>query len=245
VIVAYRFTVLVVGSRLSWPSAIVDITVALLTPAGPVRQVSPVGLLRRSRKPAAFWYLSRQRLVVAVVSRYLDEPLMTACAMSTGSLSGGRSLFAPGLLEVSAIVSSRRLEHTAALSSEYCRLEEARHQDHDGSGDEAAQAAGERLVLVKGMADSWARAATAAIDEARGLFDSAGLKLTALDCEACAVATLSNHLGCHGDDALDPLAAVELHEGCIGAATELGRNLIVPVGLALARLGRPASHARG
>ncbi len=193
--------------------------------------------------PRAFWYLGRRRLVVAVMRRYLDEPLMIACAMAEGTVDAGdaeRSPFAPGLLDAARAVGGRDLEHAAALSKEFCRLVDASEAAADGDRQQ-----GWCRFAVHGMEGATAYADPEAVAAARGLFRDCGLELRALDCEECALATLGLYLGSGGGDAVDPLAAVELREECIGAATAIGPGLAVPVGLALSRLGGSNLRAIG
>lgn len=206
----------------------------------------------RARR-AAFWYLGPDRIVAAVVSRSEREPVLESCAASYAAPIAG-SCFAPGVIEVSWVLGCERYPHIAALASTFCRIDRgdaqgARGPSHapatevrDSSDDENG---GERLAALSGAADGvrvWAH--EGAIAQAVSLFRRARLALVALDCEPCALTSLSDALGT-GDTLgarRQHLSAVAVVPESESAAEALGEDLAVPVGLAVAWFG--AARAR-
>jgi hypothetical protein len=78
-----------------------------------------------------------------------------------------------------------------------------------------------------------------AVAQAASLFRRAQLRLIALDCEPCALASLADALGTSDADGArrQPLAAVSVLPESESAAEALGEDLAVPVGLAVAWFG--------
>jgi len=205
----------------------------------------------RARR-AVFWCLGPDRIVAAVLSRGEREPLLEACAGSYAAKLPG-ACFAPGVLEVAMVLECRREAHVAALSEGYCRLEQSgetapfRRRGPWRRFRAAGEAGGEggRVGVVSGADGVRVRADERAVAEAAALFRNARLRLVALDCEPCALASLAEVLGTS-----DPLAArsqalsaVAVTPEAETAAEALGDDLAVPVGLALAWFGG-GGHAR-
>lgn len=207
----------------------------------------------RARR-AVFWFLGPDRLVAAVLSRGEREPLLEACAASYAPALPG-TCFAPGLLEVARLLECRREAQVAALASVWCRVEDA---DPAGpsprrspwrrfrSPRAEAGAPGERVGVVSGADGLRVWADERAVGEAAALFREAGLRLLALDGEACAIASLADALAT--DDAQcvrrQALSAVAVMPEADAAAEALGEDLAVPVGLALAWFAGGSRRAR-
>jgi hypothetical protein len=185
---------------------------------------------------------------VAVLEPGAEEPLLLRCASTAVLAEPVAAAFAPGLLDTSQAVACDELRHVAALDATLARLIDSA----DGAGlaedavATAAAAGGDDggLVLrpVSGAgwtaepmvaAERWAVEATVAA------FERAGLVLESLDAAACAEATVADLLGLPLSSPLDPLAAVSVAPECEQAALALGVDLVVPVGLALARWCAP------
>ncbi len=232
---------------------------------------------------ATFWYLAADRLVAAVIVRTADEPLLEACAASYAH-GGPPSLFAPGIVELAWLLGADRFGHVAALAAPFCTIDRAGETRvrrgsaaaspvgetmvADGGAvvaDGAEPTAAERVANIKVAAGDSAnsglrvRAQLRAVSQAQGLFRRAGLRLLALDCEACALVTLADTLGASSPSLVpspgssahsslrqspgaqlaspQPLAAVSVSPEAERAAHALGDDLAVPVGLALAWFG--------
>ena len=179
----------------------------------------------RRRRPVAFWHLGPETLVVAVLERGDDEPLLLACAGVRATAIAWHGPFAPGLLEASrACAVSARL-HVAAL--------DVAHLSADGAD----------AIEVDGAAGPL-RVARGAIDRAVASFRAAELRLVALTVEPAARASLARFLGearalAPNERSLagDPLAAVSVAPDCEAGAAALGELLSVPVGMALSAFG--------
>lgn len=208
----------------------------------------------RARR-AVFWYLGADRIVAAVIARAEREPVLEACAASYCAPVAG-SCFAPGVIEVAWVLGCEQYAHVAALAAPFCRLDSGEPElapsrksrrfaasatalESDEEID-VGMRGGERLGLVSGAGAGmrvWAH--EGAVAQASGLFRRARLHLVALDCEPCALASLSDVLGT--SDAEDAkrqhLSAVTVMPESETAAEALGEDLAVPVGLAVAWFG--------
>jgi len=102
-----------------------------------------------------------------------------------------------------------------------------------------AAAANQRRGVIVGADGFGVWADEDAVKEAASLFRRARLHLLALDCEACALASLADALGTGDtDDARrQHLSAVAIVPESESAAEALGDDLAVPVGLAVAWFG--------
>jgi hypothetical protein len=204
-----------------------------------------------------FWHLAEDRIVAAMIARAEREPVLEACAASYGRPISG-SCFAPGVIEVSWVLGADREAHVAALAAPFCRIDAAAAQaafgeaahaafdppEADGPAG-AAEDAGERLATVRGAASGFkVRAHEGAVAQAAAMFRRARLRLVALDCEPCAIATLAEALGTGdpGGARRQHLSAVTVMPDCEAAAEALGEDLAVPVGLAISWFG--AGRAR-
>lgn len=212
----------------------------------------------RTRR-AVFWYLAADRIVGAVVSRGEREPLLEACAASFSRPVSGASL-ATGVLEVAWVLGCERIPHVAALAAAFCGVE----AEEDFCAPSSVGSAMSRTPNSQVQADVheqgrrhspvtricgatrdadglrvWAN--EAAVGEASALFRRARLRLLALDCEACALASLSDALGTAEVETArrQPLSAVSIAPDTEGAAEMLGEDLAVPLGLAVAWFGAP------
>lgn len=194
----------------------------------------------RARR-AVFWFLGSDRVVAAALSRGEREPLLEACAGSYAAALPG-ACFAPGLLDVALALEARREAHVAALGATFCRVEQAeaapprrgpwrrfRSAQQDVSD-------GQRVGVVSGADGLRVWADEAAVEQASTLYRSCRLRLVALDCEPCALASLSDVLGTAQTDAArrQALSAVAVLPDAEAAAEALGEDLAVPIGLALA-----------
>lgn len=218
----------------------------------------------RARR-ACFWYLATDRIVAAVISRAEREPVLEACAASYSSPVAGAgpaplpgpgtglavtgpagaatlrasktagSRFAPGVVEVAWVLGCEKLVHVAALASSFCRMVDA------DDGDEAAldEELPGRVGAVAGAGNLRVWAEEAAVAQAASLFRRAQLRLLALDCEPCALASLAAALGVAEVEHArrQHLSAVALLPEASQAAEALGRDLAVPVGLAVSWFG--------
>ena len=184
----------------------------------------------------AFWHLGCERLVVAVLARTADEPLLLACATIAAEAQAPQLVFAPGIVEAAAAVSAQTLCHVAALAENHCRIINRGDEEPD-------ERDGTVRVPIAGVEESSVEADVRAVDTAVTLFRHARLRLRTLDCAPCAVLSLQRFLALGveavpaGAPVPDPLAAVSVAPGCEQAATDLGVLLTVPVGLALATFG--------
>ena len=198
--------------------------------------------LRSSR--ATFWHLGPDRLVAAVVCRSEadDEPVLEACAASYAAPTG-RALFAPGIVEVAWALGAGRLAHIAALGGGFCRVESFEPEPPRRGRRRAPVpdpgAATDTIAVIRDFEGLRVRAERHVVQQAASLFRRARLHLLALDCEPCAIATLSEVLGiAEGSGAkCQPLAAVSVRPEAERAAEALGADLAVPVGLAVAWFG--------
>jgi hypothetical protein len=209
----------------------------------------------RTRR-AAFWYLGPDRIVAAVVSRTEREPVLEACAASYSAPVAG-ACFAPGVIEVAWVLGCDRVAHVAALAASFCRVEACeaetaskprrqlsrvqRATGDAGPGEiiPTAQGGRERRGLVSGADGLRVWAEEDAVAQAAALFRRARLHLVALDCEPCALASLSDALGTRDTDGArrQHLSAVAVLPESESAAEALGDDLAVPVGLAVAWFG--------
>ncbi len=183
--------------------------------------------------PAAFWLAEDSGLVLAVIERSDDEALLLDCAASAGPPLAGQ-LVAAGLLECALAAGATGLEHFVAVGGRHCRL---LVDDEPPVRDES------RLrVPVQGSAGLSVETSAGLVAEIHTRFAAAGMSLTAVDAEPCALMSLAAYLGCDPGAgpptaaSLDPLAGVALASSCQDRALALGRRLGGPVGLALARL---------
>ena len=179
----------------------------------------------RRREPVAFWHLGAETLVVAVLKRSDDEPLLLACAAVHAKALAWCAPFSPGLLEASLACAAGRRLHVAALDTVHLAA---------GDGD---------VVEIASPAGA-IRAARIVIDGAAANFRAAKLRLVTLTVEPVARAALARFLGESSDRAAggrglagDPLAAVSVAPDCEAQAAALGGLLAVPVGLALLAFG--------
>jgi len=192
------------------------------------------GLLRRSPAgdKAAFWHFSPQRLVVALLARSADEPLLLGCASVEQRAQLPTAPFAAGLIEAARATSTLTVNHVVALDEHYCRLLPVEQASVDS-------------VAVLGCAGLAAQTAVATVAALVELFADAQLRLLAVDSAECARMSLRQFLGGgggHGDESggsarADPLAAVSVLPQCEAAASELAALLAVPVGTALGWYG--------
>jgi hypothetical protein len=204
----------------------------------------------RARR-AVFWCLGTERIVAAALSRGEREPLLEGCAASYAAPLPG-ACFAAGVLEVSWTLEAHGEVHVAALAAPYCRVEEGGPQIGGSSawrrrrdaGEETA--AGERVGVVRGARGLRACADETAVAQAAALFRQGRLRLVALDCEQCALASLADALGSSDADAArrQALSAVAVMPEAETAAAALGDDLAVPVGLALAWFAGGRGRAR-
>ena len=202
----------------------------------------------RARR-ATFWYLGADRIVAAVISRAEREPVLEACAASYSAPVAG-SCFAPGVIEVAWVLGCDRHAHVAALAASFCRVEACEAQPAPRSrGRRASPAADEssgteRRGVISGADGLRVWAEEGAVAQAAGLFRRARLRLVALDCEPCALSSLSDVLGTSDTDGArrQHLSAVAVLPESESAAEALGNDLAVPVGLAVAWFG--AGRAR-
>jgi len=216
---------------------------SVLAVVGSALRFGRLGRVRRM----AFWHVGARRLVVAVVERTADEPLLHACVSIGGEPQPPRLPFAPGIVEAARAVSACRLRHAVALDDEFCRIVGEDGPPAGFAGDLATVA-----VPVAGAGQARVEASLAAIETLMELFRQAHLSLDVLDCGACATMSLGQFLGrplereAHGGGLADvtvspafpdPLAAVSVAPQCEAAAAELGAALTVPVGLALGVFG--------
>jgi hypothetical protein len=211
----------------------------------------------RTRR-AAFWYLAHDRIVAAVLSRSEREPVLEACAASYSPPVAG-AVFAAGVVELAWVLGCERFVHVAALASGFCRVEASppeasrprrrsrRHARHETlspgdvalPGSLAVRQRSERRGAVSGGHGVRVWADEGAVAQAASLFRRAQLRLIALDCEPCALASLADALGTSDADGArrQPLAAVSVLPESESAAEALGEDLAVPVGLAVAWFG--------
>lgn len=205
----------------------------------------------RARR-AVFWCLGPDRIVAALVSRGEREPLLEACAASYAARLPG-ACFAPGVLEVAMVLECRREAHVAALAAPYCRVEPLDEGPPSRRGPwrrfrapRGSAMPGERVGVVSGADGFRVRAEENAVAEAAALFRHAGLGLVALDCEACAIASLADALAASDPEAArrQVLSAVAVVPEAEAAAEALGEDLAVPVGLALAWFAGGGGRAR-
>lgn len=175
--------------------------------------------------------------MAAVVSRSDREPILEACAASFAAPVAG-ACFASGVLEVAWVLGCEKERHIAALSASLCTVEP---QPSDAFEVGHPPPVSERLRegAIVGGDGLRVLARESVVEEAASLFVRAGLKLLALDCEACAVASLAQVLGSkdEADARRQHLAAVAVTPDSEGAAEALGEDLAVPVGLAVAWFG--------
>jgi hypothetical protein len=222
----------------------------------------------RTRR-ATFWYLAPDRIVAAVLSRSEREPVLEACAASYSSPVAGAvfaagvvevawvlgceryvhvAALATGFCRVEAAPAetarprrrSRRyaappldiMEPPASLAVTGVR--ESPAADAAVSGETA-----QRRGAVSGGAGIRVWADEGAVAQAASLFRRAQLRLIALDCEPCALASLADALGTGdaGGARRQHLAAVSVLPESEAAAEALGEDLAVPVGLAVAWFG--------
>jgi hypothetical protein len=199
----------------------------------------------RARR-AVFWYLGPDRIVAALVSRAEREPVLEACAASYSAPVAG-SRFAPGVVEVAWVLGCDKLVHVAALASSFCRVEAcdidaapaARRRRGSSTIRDSEGVAIERRGAVSGAEGLRVWADEGAVAQAAALFRRARLHLIALDCEPCALASLSEVLGSGDAEAArrQHLSAVAVLPESESAAEALGDDLAVPVGLAVAWFG--------
>lgn len=199
----------------------------------------------RARR-AVFWYLGPDRIVAALVSRAEREPVLEACAASYSAPVAG-SRFAPGVVEVAWVLGCDKLVHVAALASSFCRVEACevetapagRRRRGSSTIRDSEGAVVERRGSVSGADGLRVWAEEGAVAQAAGLFRRARLHLIALDCEPCALASLSEVLGTGDEEAArrQHLSAVAVLPESESAAEALGDDLAVPVGLAVAWFG--------
>ena len=195
----------------------------------------------RTRR-AVFWSLGPDRIVAAVLSRGEREPLLEACAASYAAALPG-ACFAPGLLELAMVLEAGRDAHVAALGAVHCRVEQdAAAPSRRGpwrrlrSSPRAEAPSGQRVGVVSGAEGVRVQADENAVAQAAGLYRSCRLRLVALDCEPCALASLVDVLGAGDVQAArrQALSAVAVLPTAETAAEALGEDLAVPIGLALA-----------
>ncbi|MFN2376365.1 MAG: hypothetical protein ABR538_07490 [Candidatus Binatia bacterium] len=198
----------------------------------------------RARR-AVFWYLGSDRIVAAVVARGEREPVLEACAASYSAAIDG-SRFAPGLLEIAWVLGCEDQAHVAALAAPYCRLESIEGDARAAlegavqlAGSAAAQPGGERVAAVRGADGLRVYADAVAVSQAAAMFRRARLRLVALDCEPCALASLADALGSGDAEGArrQHLSAVTVMPDSESSAEALGEDLAVPVGLAVAWFG--------
>jgi hypothetical protein len=227
----------------------------------------------RARR-AAFWYLATDRIVAAVVSRGEREPLLEACAASYASPVAGSSfapgvvevswvLGCQDLANVAALAGAFCRVEAAEAGAEAVRRRDpapggnvaerdsgAASRQRAGetlqrrAGAVAGETSRERAGAVTGADGVRVWADEAAVAEAAGLFRRSRLRLVALDCEPCALASLAEVLGASDAAAArrQHLSAVSVLAEAETAAEALGDDLAVPVGLAVAWFG--VGHAR-
>lgn len=179
----------------------------------------------RAANQTAFWHLAPRRLVVAVLARSAEEPVLLSCAMVAVQSQLPASSFAAGVIEAARAVCALRLDNVVALDDPYCRLVSA-----DSAGAESVPVAGRTGMMVQAAATT----VTSVVD----LFADAQLRLVAIDSAECARISLAEFLGSDGDASVqsslaDPLAAVTVLPECETVASELASLLAVPVGAAL------------
>lgn len=204
----------------------------------------------RTRR-AVFWFLGPDRIVAAILSRGEREPLLEGCAASYASALPG-ACFAPGLLDVAVVLDARRETHVAALGAAYCRVEQdTREAPRRGpwrrlrSVREDAPS-GQRVGVVRGADGLRVWADEVAVAQAAALYRSCRLRLVALDCEHCALASLADVLGTADVAAArrQALSAVAVLPEAESAAEALGEDLAVPIGMAMAWLDAGGGRAR-
>jgi len=180
---------------------------------------------KRRKDRTAFWHMTPQRLVVAVMAAAPDEPLLLSCAGVETSSQIPTALFASGLIEAARVAGALSIYHVVALDECYCHLVSA-----DGVVVSAVRVDG-----CSGLAAQVEVETVAAVVE---LFADASLQLVGVDSAECARISLREFLGSTDDDAattraIDPLAAVSVTPECEDVATELASFLDVSIGLAL------------
>lgn len=206
-------------------------------------------LLRQRR--AVFWCLGSDRIVAASLSRGEREPLLEACAASYAAALPG-ACFAAGVLEVALVLDGLRDPHVAALAAPFCRMEQTpdtvfrRSVWRSRRTVRHAAAPGERAGRVRGAEGLRVTADEQAVVQAAGLFRHGGLRLAALDCEPCALASLAEALGAADVDTArrQALSAVAVLPEAEAAAEALGEDLAVPLGLALSWFVAGGGRAR-
>lgn len=222
----------------------------------------------RTRR-ATFWYLAADRIVAAVLSRSEREPVLEACAASYSPPVSGASFAAGVVevawalgcekhVHVAALASAfcrveaspaetetrrrgRRGRVPAAIPDELAATSDGVSSLAVtlGAGEETTAQRPERRGAVSGGPGVRVWADEGAVAQAASLFRRAGLRLLALDCEPCALASLADALGTNDADGArrQHLSAVAVLPESEKSAEALGDDLAVPVGLAVAWFG--------
>lgn len=203
------------------------------------------------QRRAVFWCLASDRIVAARLARGEREPLLEACAASYAAALPG-ACFAPGVLELACVLEGLEQPHVAALAASFCRLEAVEHDAsvrsrwRSGRSGRPAAQPGERIGRMRGAEGLRVTADEEAVLQAAGLFRHGRLRLAALDCEPCALASLADALGAADEDTArrQALSAVAVLPDAETAAEALGEDLAVPLGLAVAWFGAGSGRAR-
>ena len=200
-----------------------------------------------------FWHLSRSGLVAAVIEAADEEPLLLACADAQASLGGGDStarglLVCPGIAELALLLRATGLPQVAALSADCGAVVRAAGSGSDpaGAGDLAPGTVRVQLNAAAGMVaggheELVATAPRQLVVGVKTLFSACGLKLVELGLAEIAADNLAELSPPGNGETVDPLMAVSVAPGCEEQAGRLGSRLVVPVGLALGRMGLDAS----
>ncbi len=202
---------------------------------------------------AVFWHLSRSGLVAAVIEGADEEPLLLACADAQGSLGCADStahglLVCPGIAELALLLRAAGLPQVAALSADCGAVVRVAGSESDpaGAGDPAPGTVQVRLSAAAGMVaggpeDLVATAPRQLVAGVKTLFSACGLRLVELGLAEIAADNLAELSPPGNGESVDPLMAVSVAPGCEEQAGRLGSRLVVPVGLALGRMGFDAT----
>lgn len=202
---------------------------------------------------AVFWHLSRSGLVAAVIEAADEEPLLLACADAQASLGGADStarglLVCPGIAELALLLRATGLPQIAALSADCGAVVRAAGSGSDpaGAADLAPGTVRVQLSAAAGMVagsheELLATAPRQLVAGVKTLFSACGLRLVELGLADIAADNLAELSPPGNGETVDPLMAVSVAPGCEEQAGRLGSRLVVPVGLALGRMGFDAT----
>ncbi len=200
-----------------------------------------------------FWHLSRSGLVAAVIEAADEEPLLLACADAQASLGGADStarglLVCPGIAELALLLRATGLPQIAALSADCGAVVRAAGSGSDpaGAADLAPGTVRVQLSAAAGMVagsheELLATAPRQLVAGVKTLFSACGLRLVELGLADIAADNLAELSPPGNGETVDPLMAVSVAPGCEEQAGRLGSRLVVPVGLALGRMGFDAT----